>query len=1052
MSTEPPTPQEAADRAEAILERIVKVKGGTRRDGQVLMARTCAESMAAQTPLLLEGPTGVGKALAETTPIPTPRGFVPMGELKVGDVVYDERGHLTRVTEVFEVRHDRPCYRVTFSDGTSIVADEEHEWDTLTAHARRRAGGDAARPSNVWEFARTVTTGAMRESLMVSGSANHQVPLAQPLAALPDLPELPLHPYTLGVWLFAARPRYREQAVRLSAIAGQVVPGFERVDDTSTVYEPTEQTVAALDALGVLDDRTRIPDAYLFHTRRNREQLLAGIVDVAGDVNIPTRSRGQVRVSSRSASLLDSLRSLLAALGVRASRGGASFGGDSARDGGGYVTYSPSRDPFLLAQAKKERLGLPEAIELGWRTRRRSIVSITPVESVPVRCISVDSPSRLYLAGTSMIPTHNSIGYLAGSLAFGKSVVVAPHTKALQDQLVADLDLLAEAYDPDEDGGPLDHAPTYTVIKGRASYVCLNKLAVDSATEGQGELVALADAKGAEASEATSDVGAQVAMIHEWAKGTDSGDRSDLPEQVSNKVWSTVSVTSDECLGKQCGFAQECFANKARDKASDSDVIITNHKFLTMAMKIPDLFPEGIGGVVVDESHELASTVSETFGAELSKKRFEGVLKAAKPIGDASKNGAEVIKDTHKLLDTMDALPAPRGDDREHPVKDKVVTFLTAMQEKFAQLSVRAGYLTAANEEEKAALDAMKRSISNVRSDISLILEGQTDTQVVWTSKDERGGGLVFHAAQFDSSETIFKYLLARYKSVVFTSATLTIANSFDLTATEHGFGLHGSPYRWQSVPSPFRYAEQAKVYYPPNMPNPTDRSDEGKAAYFEAVGREALKCAIAANGRTLVLCSSRASVEAVSEFLREHLPESNALHVQTSESSPKHLAEAFASDPHSVLVGTRSFWTGISVEGDTNAATVIDKMPFPPPTDPIIAARTDKADMVKKFHGFNTVSVPEAIRQIVQGAGREIRTINDRGVVVICDPRIAPSGPHSKGYGAKVRKSLPPFTQARSWDEVERFLRHIDETARDDERAAEVVVEDEGATEDGGE
>lgn len=1052
MSTETEPEMSVADKAEAILAQIIKAKGGKRREGQVTMARVVAEKMREQTPLLLEGSTGIGKALDVETPIPTPRGFKRLGDLVVGDLVYNEDGKAVRVTEAFEVMRSRPCFRVTFSDGSSFIADGGHEWNTLTAIARRRAGSDIDAPYDPWLHTRTVTTTQMRESLRAGTGANHQIPLARPLEAGDDAAsELPLDPYTLGMWLFAPRLR-NSDTLRAVALAGATVPGFTEVPGRGGVFRADEQTLLALESLGV-DAATRtIPDRYLFRGEQDRKRLLAGIVDVRGVVTNPPRSRGQVRVEHEDTMLLDAFHSLLASLGIRGSRGGTAFGPNpdgvaETKGAKGYVTYSPECDPFLLAADKRAKLAMPEPITLAWRTKRRSVVSIEPVESVPVRCITVDSPRHLYLAGTAMIPTHNSIGYLAGALANGGPALIAPHTKALQDQLVHDLEILGAAYDADDPDSPISSAPTFTVIKGRASYACLNKL---EGAAGDGEQEALdVDVDGG-AAEPTSEVGKQVKMIHEWVKDTETGDRSDLPEPVTNKVWSTVSVTSDDCIGSKCAFASECFANKAREAAADVDFIVTNHKFLSMAMKIPDLLPDTIKSVTVDEAHEFASTISETFGTHLSAKYLSDVLKSAKPIGESSKAGEKLLEDVVKFVEKIDELPKPKGDDREHPTNPKVVDFLTKLWEMFEQLSGRVRYLPKGDEDEKSAAEALAKSLDNVKSSITMMLEGHTDTQVVWSNLDSRSGGLVLNAAEFDSSETIFSLLLARFRSVVFTSATLTIAGDFSLTAQEHGFGKHGSPFAWQTVPSPFNYPEQGRIFYPPDMPDPTVRTPEGMDAYYEAVGKVAVRAALAADGRALVLCSSRASVEAVSSYLREHLPARNRLLVQDGELPPKHLAQEFTNDPHSVLVGTRSFWTGISVEGDTCAVTIVDKLPFPPPTDPIIAARCDKADRERgKWSGFNEVSVPEAIRTVVQGVGREIRTVTDRGVVIVCDPRIAPSGKLRKNYATKVQRSLPPFSVARTWEEAEEFLAHINETAND-AVANDVVVEDEAAGEDG--
>lgn len=1049
MNTDTSDGSAAAAIAEQILAQIVAAKGGAERPGQTLMAKTIAQSMTTKTPLLIEGGTGIGKALDVETLIPTPGGFRRLKALRKGDLVFDESGRPVKVTHAFAVRRGRPCYLVQFDDGSTIVADGEHLWDTIQTKARRSGEGS----SDPWEGAATVTTEDIAETINRGGAFNHHIPVAGPLQ-LPD-PErdYPVDPYTLGVWLFGPRAHSGDapDKVRIRKMAGETIPGFTEDPGRPGSYHPDATTVSGLRSLGLLEVRDAIPERYIFAPSPVRAAVLAAAADVAGVVNRPPRSRGQVVISHANSTLMDSLRVLTSAEGIKTTRRDGQTDGMPIRPPS--LAFSPARSPFRLATPKKAKLGLNEPIALKPTARRRAIVSVTPIESRPVRCITVDSPTHRYLAGEALIPTHNSIGYLAGAIASGKQTVVAPHTKALQDQLVSDLDLISSAYDSTAESSPLRHAPTYSVIKGRASYACLRKTkgSVDDPTSSQGELFdpvtgESVDGGTSSSNGANSELGQEVKAIHEWLEETETGDRADLPFAVSNRAWKTVSTTADDCIGSRCPFAEECFSERVRAEAKDSDVIVVNQAYLATAMKMEEapLLPEDVGGIVVDEAHEFASVCADVFGAKVSKRRVENVLKACAQIAEHSNKGEEALSDTEQTCERFDALalPNPEGCDRVFPESAAVHDLFVKLKDQVMLIGGYAQYLPQGSESEKGARDTVVRMLDNLCSDLALILDGNTDEQVVW-AEEAPTGGVEFHAAQFDPADVIFERLLKRYKSVVFTSATLSIGGSFDLTAQRHGFGLKGTPWRWQRVQSPFDYPAQGRIFYPPNMPSPTDRSVEGRAAYFEACGEVSARVAKAAGGRTMVLCTSWAAVKAIGEHLMMHLNQAETpVLMQEQGVSAKHVAKEFAEHPNTVLVGTRTFWTGVSVEGDTCAAVVLAQMPFPSPADPIIAARTEKADRVRKWEGFRTVMLAEAILTSVQGSGRLIRTVSDRGVVVSCDPRIARAGQFRKSYARDVAQSLPPFGIAADWAETEAYLGDIARKARPTETAS-VVIDD---------
>lgn len=1015
------------DLAEAILDHIIKAKGGQRRDGQVAMAREVAMALTEGRPLLLQGGTGIGKALDITTPIPTPHGFVPLGDIQVGDEVYDEQGRTTRVTHAWAVRHDRPCSEVEFSDGTTLVADDEHQWDTVS----RAAMKDQSDP---WAAARTVTTADLAaDYVQGQWSEAHLIPLAAPVVGRRRA--LPLSGYALGLWLGGSTVSGLSAFV-LAEHVPQTLRGFTLVTGArKTVVTPTPATEKVLAELGVLGGLKHIPSDYLSASRAQRKSLLAGLLDASGFVVVPQRSAGQVQFTEASQALASDVHALACSLGYRATLRHR----DAKPVRTWIVSFSPG-EPVFGSEVKNARFG---SVSSDRRTQARTVVAIRPVPSRPVRCISVDSPRHLYLAGRAHVPTHNSIGEIAGALAFGKQVVIAPHTKALQDQLGGDLDLVTSAFPEGATDAPLGRTPRWAVVKGRSAYLCRSKIAPQTEpVDGQSTLVepeqAVADPG------PTSDLGKEVKALREWADQAEVGDRTEIPFSVSNRAWDQVTVSAEACTGRACPFNKDgtCFAEVARQKAKTADIIVTNQAFLSQVMRLdmaigkPLLLPETVRGIIVDEAHEFPSVVANTFGAQVSAARL---VNAAKKTTLLDSKGAEAAENARKRAVTSaqaldKALPTPKDPDRAAASLPAVIQALVACQDAFQGLATLGEALDEGDDESKSKKDLLLRMLNNLVFDLGLLQYGTTDTQVAWV--ETQNGKAVMRSAQFDVSERIYSRLLEPFRSVVFTSATLTIAGRFDQPAHDYGFGLTPS-WTGEVVESPFDYPSQGMLHFPSDMPLPSTNPQK-KAEYSAAVAGVAARMAKAAGGRTMVLCTSQQAVEQIETRLAKLLGPEFPVIAQRSGEPTKPLAERFAADPKTVLVGTRSFWSGISVEGPTCSVVILDKSPFPSPGDPIIAARSEKADRLGGS-GFREVSLPEAILTTVQGAGRLIRTVHDQGVVVLCDPRIKPGGPLAKGYARDVMRSLPPFAVIDDEAEVLARLADIDATADDTQDHVEI-------------
>lgn len=1039
--------EQAAQRAEQILDLIITAKGGSRRAGQVHMARSVARALEEQVPLLIEGGTGIGKALDVDTLIPTALGWKRMGDIAVGDWVFSELGRLTQVLGVSPIQHDRTCYEITFSDGTTIVCDAEHVWVTLNRAAQRKARGKF----NLWDHGTSITTDCMLASMSKEEDASkaadsHAIPLALPL----ENPEasLAVDPYALGLWL--AGTTGAQNTATLDGELATLVDQVDRdqfditMDGRRLRLTPTSEGRALLVGLGVADGAAHIPEAYLFASLDQRTALLQGLLDVSGYVaGQPASASGgrQVQFTDRRERLAQDVHTLIASLGyrptIRCRDDAANTRGVRVVCFSPAVTLVPGRAVFCLSR-KSESLGALQGNGRG-RGTYRLVSSIREVPSRPVRCIAVDSPSHLYLAGRSMVPTHNSIGYLTGALASGRTVAVAPHTKALQDQLRQDLDLISSAVSGSElvDGAEI----TGAVIKGRSSYACLLKLKGDPNDTSPPE--PLEGMEGAEEESKTStpsSVGAEIVALNEWVDKTETGDRADLPFPVSSKAWQAASVSASECIGKSCFFYQNrtCFAEVARDQAKEASIVVVNQAFLAAAMMIPPLMPENVDAVVVDEAHEFPSVVSEAFGASVTERRLsKAASTAASSLASVSTIGAKQLEAANRKAKNaverlVKEIPVPESADRDALNKPAAAKVLKECLDAFSGLNSLASRMPEGEVSEKNRKLLVTRMLGNLVFDLRLLTMGTTDKQVAWI--EPKDGRINMRSAQFDVAETIFSRLIEPTRSVTFTSATLTVANRFDHPASTLGATM--GPWSGETVASPFDYTNQGLLWLPDGMPAPNSKE------YSQAVGQVAEKVIQAAGGRTLILCTSRASVLALTEYLTHSLGSKYPVLSQGGDATPKEIARQFTEDPRSILIGTRTFWTGISVEGDTCASVVIDKIPFPSPGDPVFAARSEKADREEgRGTGFRTVSLVEACVSTVQGAGRAIRTVNDRGVVVMCDPRLNPQSEHAKSYGRTILKSLPPFPVTHDETKVMDFLREIDRTA-DDTRAVMEIEE----------
>lgn len=590
-------------------------------------------------------------------------------------------------------------------------------------------------------------------------------------------------------------------------------------------------------------------------------------------------------------------------------------------------------------------------------------------------------------AGTG---TGKSVGYLVpaalhATSAEGGSVVVATATLALQRQLVdRDLPRVAAALEP-----VLDRPVTFAVLKGRNNYVCLQRL---HGGEQDDDSDALFEAP-------TSVLGRQARALREWAETTTTGDRDDYPDELDPRVWRAFSVGRRECVGEsRCAFGEECFTALRRQQAMEADIVVTNHAMLAIdALEGVPVLPEH-DAVIVDEAHELVDRATAAVTAELSVPAAERAVAGTRRLVDPETHERMTVA-VESVDDALRALAASMsGPTRVEAWPRDVLLALTMLRDALHQgiAEVNADRETT----DPQALAVRQRAVGAVQEvhDVAGALLGMDARDVVWLDPGEGGAARapVVRVAPLSVAGLLRDSLFAS-GSVVLTSATLSVGGAFaPLLASA---GLPGDTLA-VDVGSPFDHGRQGILYVARHLPAP------GR----EGVPMEALDeladLVEAAGGRTLALFSSWRGVERAAEYLRVRWgarPDLPVL-VQQRGDAVAGLVDRFAAVPESTLLGTVSLWQGVDVPGESCSLVVIDRIPFPRPDDPLLAARQRAVDEAGGS-GFASVSVPRAGLLLAQGAGRLIRSAQDRGVVAVLDSRLA-----TAGYGRALRASLPPF------------------------------------------
>jgi len=618
-------------------------------------------------------------------------------------------------------------------------------------------------------------------------------------------------------------------------------------------------------------------------------------------------------------------------------------------------------------------------------------------------------------AGTG---TGKSLAYLAPAALSGRKVVVATATKALQDQLAGkDLPLVESALGLP---APLEFA----VLKGRSNYICRQRVAEVGSGGIQAELADPAAAPGADESPAVDTergddetaaaspegVVEQVRRLIAWSQTTDSGDRADLSFEPSERAWGMLSVGPRECPGAfNCPSGGRCFAEAARDRAAGADIVVVNtHLYGAHLASGGAVLPEH-DVVVFDEAHELEEVMTATLGVEVTPGRFRALATAARPLVEAE--DAHVLESLAGVGERLGLLlrdlvgarvlhdtgPAPGGRelaellDRAAELSRRAVDGLRRRGAQRSFLADDAG----ADPDRASRKTRALQAASHLADDLHRLV-ARTDDEVAWVDGTRRSARL--RLSPVDVGPALAGTLWGQVTAVL-TSATIP-------PRLVDRVGLEGFPSEELDVGSPFDYRSHALLYVARHLP------DRRSAGAEEAIHQELARLIGAAGGRTLALFTSRGATERAADALADELPYTL---LRQGDLPKARLLEQFAGDETSCLFATLGFWQGVDVPGNALALVTIDRLPFPRPDDPLLQARRDRA----AGRAFSAVDLPRAATLLAQGAGRLIRTAEDRGVVAVLDPRLA-----TASYRGALLSTLPPMRRSVDFDEVETFLR----------------------------
>ncbi|MBA2652165.1 MAG: ATP-dependent DNA helicase [Tatlockia sp.] len=589
-------------------------------------------------------------------------------------------------------------------------------------------------------------------------------------------------------------------------------------------------------------------------------------------------------------------------------------------------------------------------------------------------------------AGTG---TGKTYAYLVPCLLSGKKALISTATKTLQDQLVQkDLPMLIRA---------LGLSVRVQNLKGRSNYLCRYRIAL-YAEEGR-----FAHPNSAH----------ELLHIREKLPQLIEGERVELPEiSEDSAVWPYVTSTVDNCFGGECAHYQTCFLVKARKRALEADLVVINHHLFFADSRLKEegfgeLLP-GVDVVIFDEAHQLAEIALNFHGKRLATRQLrdlvDDILREWPVLDLANQPLKQLSLQTDRVIDQL-LLAISSRDERiawEELLRAK--DFTAAWSALGALIEELLNCLNAAEVETNPSLNRCLKRLEELE-ELFLSFAKTDKAQIRWVEQFKHS--LIFHVTPFDIAESFSAFLAAQQSAYLFTSATLTMASSFDCFIKP--LGLMAA--KTLTLPSPFDYQQQALLYLPRDLPDPKD------SRYYNCLLEKALPIINACGGRCFFLFTSHRALKLVAQLLANTL--NYPLLIQGEEAKPILLAR-FRQLGNAVLLGTATFWEGVDVKGEALSCVIIDKLPFANPADPVVRGKMSYLKS-RGLSGFDELSLPNAVLALKQGVGRLIRDSTDRGVLMIADPRLT-----AREYGRHIFASLPSLPRTRDEKKVLTFIDNL--------------------------
>lgn len=874
-----------------------------------------------------------------------------------------------------------------------------------------------------------VTTEKMAATLTVGSvlRANHAIAIADPLK-LPKV-DLPIAPYFLGVWL-GDGSSYSNQITTADPELiieiekdGYTVrslkshPYLYAVDDengkAANRWRPG--MTGRLRALGLILNK-HIPAIYLRSSEQQRRALLAGLLDTDGTVS----HTGAIEYTTTSPQLAQDVFELACSLGFR-----STFRIGRARlkqkDCGPKWTlsFTTEEQVFQLprkANAQKVRL----RNYTSERNRFRYVTAVREVPSRPVRCIQVDSKSHLYLAGRSMIPTHNSLAYLLPIVRSGRGAIISTANKALQEQLFYKDIPFVQKNVQDFDAA---------LVKGVGNYICLDRLYEVRQEEAWAN-------KSADFS--------RLLRVTQEFELTIPGDFEALNFPVPGELLHRVNADRDQCTWNECKYFKQCYVRNMKERAEMAQVIVVNHTLLLLDAASGGFVLPQREVIIIDEAHHLEEEATRAFTITASQSQVYALLAQKRLQTNSSPELQQEVK--AKLILAWDRLttvtdPGAKGRANLRVPLEEGLALASSIEKLANSLEKEQPHFIVEKENilYNRLLARTRALASSIRAVFSV---DQPEKYVYYVQRVPLAGRnrnispLEVSAAPLDVTQWLKKHLFDR-THVISTSATLATVAAGTRKPEERGsaftyfrsrVGLDNANYPdilESMLPLTFDYEHNALLYLPRHLPPPAYGDGEAYIGYMKAMAVEMLNLVRASRGRAFLLFSSRRMLNDVYQEFNMRMDSRDHFRLLSQEDrnmTRLELVREFRTAEGAVLFGLKSFWEGVDIAGEALSLVVIDKMPFDPPDDPVQEARV--ALMKKNGENwFGSYVLPQAVLRLKQGLGRLLRSHEDRGVMAILDTRL-----HSKSYGKLVINALPPARRVYSVRDVERFFEENEE------------------------